>query len=891
MKFKSQQENRPGKPISQFLFDRRLTLSIIGFGILLVGFLIGILVQRGGLLGKLRLSTASAVNSGLEEVNQNIGDEIQLYKNNNLPTLAIDLKFKYYRQMLEKRDEALKVEILQTTDDDFVPGTISFNNGEKMDMKIRLKGDWTDHLLGKKWSFRIHLKDDDDQILGFRQFSIQTPETRNFLYEWAFHENLMQEGLLTTRYDFVNVMLNGELLGIYAIEENFSTELLESQGRRQGVILRFDEEDMWNKWYYNYANGIKFRGNGWSYTTERTADISTFQSGHIESSADLSAEAETARSLLRSYETGALSASEVFDVKLMGRYFALSDLWAACHGTTWHNLRFYYNPITTRLEPVVFDALPFSVCEKDEKTGNFIFDAGNSLLKDEAIRRAYTQELYRIIQPGYVEELTKKYYQQANQYSKSLLSEYDEKDLGIDWQSLLKRQKFLALYFDPPNPIKGAYTISGINPGDDGPVQLKIELTNLAPLPIDVVGFEINDELVDLGQINPATLASYSDTTTVPFYSEYVFELVDKPEWADPDHLPKIKAIIRLAGIEREKRVTLDGVMTPAEISMGPQPEASSISKIIKQYPFFYTNDTGNQLISNPGVWDIDGDLVIPGDVKLQIPAGTVLRFDPGAIILTHGPINLLGSESNPVLLTAKDPTSGWGGIVVLKSPAESLWKFAKIENTFGISRQGWILTGGITFFGSDIKLDHAIIGNNHTEDAINVVHGNFTFLDSRFENTFADAFDSDFSTGEIHRCNFENIQGDAVDISGTQASVSFLTLNNIVDKGLSIGENSHITATDLTMDTVGIGVASKDLSTVDLKNSTINNARFSGLAAYVKKPVYGPASITTENVSITFTDQLCVVQKGSQIILNGEDWPGKDIDVDKLYAEGILGN
>ena len=104
-------------------------------------------------------------------------------------------------------------------------------------------------------------------------------------------------------------------------------------------------------------------GDGWTSTTEKTADISSFQSGKIQLDPVLSAEAETARSLLRSFENGTLPASQVFDVRLMGRFFAISDLWAACHGTNWHNLRFYYNPITTRLEPVVFDAIPFDECK------------------------------------------------------------------------------------------------------------------------------------------------------------------------------------------------------------------------------------------------------------------------------------------------------------------------------------------------------------------------------------------------------------------------------------------------------------------------------------------------------------------------------------------------
>jgi hypothetical protein len=890
MKFQQKQESVNKKAVSLKLLNNRVILTIGMVFLVLLAFFGGVFLQRKGLLGEIRTKLSTQVDTSMAEAEKNLSDEVRLYENNGLPTLAIDLKFKYYRQMLEKRDEALKVGILQTTDDDFVPATISYNNGPKMDIKMRLKGDWTDHLKGKKWSFRIHLTNSDDQILGFRQFSIQTPETRNFLYEWAFHENLINEGVMTTRYDFVNVMLNGELLGVYGIEENFAAELVESQGRRQGVILRFDEDNLWNKWAYFYENGTNFMGSGWSYTTEKTADITTFQTGKIRENETLAAEAETARSLLESFESGKLSASEVFDVKLMGRFFALSDLWAACHGTNWHNLRFFYNPITARLEPVVFDAIPFSECKQDA-TKNFIFDAGNSIFDDDEIRRAYAQELYRITRPGYIQTLRDQYDTEAQGYTSALLKEYAEKGLDMSWQRLIERQQFLNLWFSPPNPVKGAYSLSGINPGDTVPVQLRIELTNLAPVPVDVVGFEINGSPVDLGSIQPGSLASYKDSKVVPNYAQYSFNFEETPKWADPDHLPEIKAVIRLAGIPNDLKIDLNGAMTPAEISLGPLPPPVNLNDLLAEYPFLSASPTGDQILVSPGVWDITGDLVIPSSMKLIISAGTVLRFDPDSVIFTHGVLDVLGTENDPVLLTAKDPNQGWGGIVLLSAPGESIWKYAKIENTHGIARQGWILTGGITIFQSAIQLDHAIIGNNQTEDAINVVHGKFTFLNTLFENTFADAFDSDFSDGDIRDCTFQNIQGDAVDISGTHATASNLTITNITDKGFSIGEDSHIIADNIHMDTVGIGVASKDLSSVEIKDSDIRNTRFSGLAAYIKKPVFGPASIIAENVTITDTEQLCVVQKGSSILLNGKDYPGQELDVDKLYAQGILGN
>ena len=144
----------------------------------------------------------------------------------------------------------------------------------------------------------------------------------------------------------------------------------------------------------------------------------------------------------------------------MGRFFAISDLWAACHGTTWHNLRFYYNPITTRLEPVVFDAIPFDECKMDS-TKNFIFDAGNSIFNDDDIKRAYAEELYRITRPGYIEILKQKYSSQAQSYTQALKVEYDHGGLDVNWQRLSERQAFLNLWFTPPNPVKGAYWIHG----------------------------------------------------------------------------------------------------------------------------------------------------------------------------------------------------------------------------------------------------------------------------------------------------------------------------------------------------------------------------------------------------------------------------------------------
>ena len=75
-----------------------------------------------------------------------------------------------------------------------------------------------------------------------KEFSIQHPKTRNYVYEWLFHEALKREDLLSLRYEFIDVTLNGKDLGTYALEESFEKRLIEHNGYREGPIVRFNED-------------------------------------------------------------------------------------------------------------------------------------------------------------------------------------------------------------------------------------------------------------------------------------------------------------------------------------------------------------------------------------------------------------------------------------------------------------------------------------------------------------------------------------------------------------------------------------------------------------------------------------------------------------------------
>ncbi len=101
-----------------------------------------------------------------------------------------------------------------------------------------------DHLEGNKWSFRIKLKG-NNSYYGLKKFSIQDPSTRSFMMEWFAHQLFEKEDILTTRYQFKVVYINGVNKGVYALEEHFNKRLLEYRNQREGPIVKFDESGIW----------------------------------------------------------------------------------------------------------------------------------------------------------------------------------------------------------------------------------------------------------------------------------------------------------------------------------------------------------------------------------------------------------------------------------------------------------------------------------------------------------------------------------------------------------------------------------------------------------------------------------------------------------------------
>lgn len=262
--------------------------------------------------------------------------------------LNIFIDEKGMKKLKKERDDALKKGILISEDEGWTKANLLLS-GDSLSAKLRLKGDWTDHLKGNKWSYRIKLKDNKN-MNGMSLFSIQNPHSRSYLYEWLFHQLLEKEQILTTKYDFVYVKQNEIPMGLFAIEEHFTENMLERNGKEKGLVVSFSEDEMWND---RVTNGGKDRA-GIPYF--EASDIKTFYADEVEQLPELSRQFESAKLLMNLYRYHLMPVSQIFDVGQLAKYFALIDICGSQHGLIWHNQRMYFNPSSGLLEPIGFDA-------------------------------------------------------------------------------------------------------------------------------------------------------------------------------------------------------------------------------------------------------------------------------------------------------------------------------------------------------------------------------------------------------------------------------------------------------------------------------------------------------------------------------------------------------
>ena len=550
--------------------------------------------------------------------------------------LQLEVAPEYFAKIIKKRNEALGKKLLEASDDDFVPSTLGFK-GNTYTARLRLKGDLPDHYDTDKWSFRIHLKK-NKSLFGMEKFSIQHPKTRMFIYEWIYQRAMFLEDIINLRFKFINVMLNGKKMGVYALEEHFDKLLIEQNKRREGPIIRFNEDLFWLKrddlamhygtvYYSSHIDG---------FSRKRTLRNATLKQNY-----------ELACSLLEGFRHQQLVAAEVFDIETLARYYALSDLLGGQHNN-FHNLRFYYNPITSRLEPIAFDAYARGQLIRDisyvhRKYGHdSYFDFGKRLFNDQQFAIAYFRELERMSTDKYLERLFMAL-KPDYEYNTRLLTKEYPNSFPDPRGAFERNQSVIRKSLNPPKGILAYLHMSDRNGVD-------LRLANLDAYPIEVVKVMHGSQI--LRQHQHVYLDGKDPVKPFDFVMAR-FLVPEDSEWHPPESADKLEIHYRIAGTNRVKKEKVNEWSHPVQVNIrsGTMHRDSNVEDFS-----FLEIDKSRQIIRiRPGSWVIDQDLVIAPGFTVVADEGLELSLHKNASIITYSPLLFLGSPELPIRILGQD--------------------------------------------------------------------------------------------------------------------------------------------------------------------------------------------------------------------------------------------
>jgi hypothetical protein len=301
--------------------------------------------------------------------------------------------------------------------------------------------------------------------------------------------------------------------------------------------------------------------------------------------------------------------------------------------------------------------------------------------------------------------------------------------------------------------------------------------------------------------------------------------------------------------------------------------------------PAFLKRLDDGQWVIPKGRWQIESPLVVEGD--LTIKEGAEIHFAKDSYLIVKGGLDAVGTEQQPIVLAPKD--GYWKGIYVMQAKHASHLKHVEIENTVALEDGLLALTGGVTFYRSDVDIENSHFNGSQAEDALNIVKSKFNINHVKVNDVRSDGIDFDFSNGTVANSEFYDVQGDALDFSGSIVNVVDLYIQNVRDKALSVGEATTLDLKNITARDVGVGLASKDGSHVVGEGLKIEDFHLSGIMTYMKKSFYDTPSVDLTGVEVPRLGNFVSRQENTVMNINGQEVVEESLNVDKLYNSEIM--
>jgi hypothetical protein len=257
-------------------------------------------------------------------------------------------------------------------------------NGEEFDVTARLRGDSMNHWAYPQKSWRVSLKG-NDFYEGMKELNLNVPRSDSQIANWLGYEMAKRAGMpLVPTATNMQFRLNRKFDGVRLLLEQPNEDFIAARGLPQGKIYVGDIST-------EQIYGAKERPR--LYTEADPWEVRT--SLGDTSKREMSEMLRIVREVHDPYAF-LKQINEVLDLKAMAQYIALLDLVGSVHIDETHNGKFYFNPTTGKLVPIVWDTVAYfwgDRHELDQASSNLF----RVLLANPGFRDMKDQELWRMV--------------------------------------------------------------------------------------------------------------------------------------------------------------------------------------------------------------------------------------------------------------------------------------------------------------------------------------------------------------------------------------------------------------------------------------------------------------------------------------------------------------
>ncbi len=785
-----------------------------------------------------------------------------------LETLYIDVEPREYRTLLKDRERAISNNIL--TNPTEVNATLRFNS-EQLRANVRLKGDLKDHWSAKRrMSLRIEIKD-DQSVLHFSEFSLQKPASRQHPYDQTYQSLSRRAGNLASVHALVKVVFNGQTWGVMTMEELMTSEFLEKQRKKESLIVRFADEENGVIEMAADLQGIE------RYAAYRLSDDSLYVKMYEEQKYSINPVFRKWYTYI-SQERLAQHRREtrLYDVDAYSRALFVSSFWNDGH-SLWHaNSRHYFNPYTLKLEPVTTDAfLPHSIRAWESYYPRAVF---NPILNNSVYNYVMsTPEFSENLEANF--ETAKKAIMFAKSDFESISSYFPLDTMDPNFLSVLGDNIQILSAQESRNELfmpKDLLQVSDLSAPTTQQAEMLtdhvhvrhyenglIEIYNLLPVPVKLSRILLGESIsLDQDLLIPGYLAGEYEPVSIrtELTGQLDSLLAVETEYLGATRTTQAHLSLATKGMHNPLLIAYDGRLS------------------------FLQMDSEGDWLWQSGSWEVTGPLMLEGNLRIE--AGTSIKFSNNAYLIVHGAIEAIADDQNPITLSALNDK--WKGIYSFQAGQQSMLRNVTIEKYSSLEDGLLNLTGGITFYQSNVTFENVTLSNVRGEDAINLVESQFAFDSLLIRDTESDGLDSDFSNGSITNSEFVNINGDATDFSGSEVTLENIVADGVYDKVISVGEASNVRISNGSFSNVGVGIVSKDGSAAFAEDISVDSYTLSAAMAYEKKSFYDKPTLELRRVDAE-GEMAFIRQIGSFMTLDQREVAPRLLDVDALYAETVM--